>query len=122
MNPFSQINDAVSWAHKFVYIFPPFVLIGSIFQKVNQNQCLMLIRTRTWSVKTWLLGLLKMSLRNPLLLAALTNLLNNPAEKLNIFVMQNSLVVWTSSSKTYLQKEYQKGLPTYHKQEEDIFN
>ena len=122
MNPFSQSNDAVSWAHKFVYIFPPFVLIGSIFQKVNQNQCLMLIRTRTWSVKTWLLGLLKMSLRNPLLLAALTNLLNNPAEKLNIFVMQNSLVVWTSSSKTYLQKEYQKGLPTYHKQEEDIFN
>ena len=122
MNPFSQSNDAVSWAHKVVYIFPPFVLIGSIFQKVNQNQCLMLIRTRTWSVKTWLLGLLKMSIRNPLLLAALTNLLNDPAEKLNIFVMQNSLVVWTSSSKTYLQKEYQKGLPTYHKQEEDIFN
>ena len=45
IDPFSQGRDAfqISWADKFVYAFPPFVLIGRILQKVNQDQCLMLI-------------------------------------------------------------------------------
>ena len=55
-----------------------------------------------------------MSIKNPLLLLKPQNLLKDPAGKLNSLIMQNSLqlVAWTISGITYLQKEYQKGLPT----------
>ena len=47
IDSFSQDRDAfqISWIHKFVYAFPPFELIGRVLQKVNQDQCLMLIIT-----------------------------------------------------------------------------
>ena len=115
IDPFSQGRDAfqISWAHKFVYAFPPFALIGRILQKVNQDQCLMLIITPAWPGQPWFPGLLKMSVKNPLLLSALKDLLKDPAGKLNPLVIQNSLrlMAWTISGRTYLQKEYQKELP-----------
>ena len=74
----------------------------------------MLIITPAWPGQPWFPGLLKMSVKNPLLLPALKDLLKDPAGKLNPLVIQNSLrlVAWTISGRTYLQKEYQKGLPT----------
>ena len=115
-DPFSPGRDAfqISWAHKFVYAFPPFALIGRVLQKVNQNQCLMFIITPAWPGQPWFPGFLKMSVKNPLLLPALKDLLKDPAGKLNPPFIQNSLrlVAWTISGRTYLQKEYQKGLPT----------
>ena len=47
IDPFSQGKDTfkISWAHNFVYDFPRFALTGRVFQKVNQDQCLMLIIT-----------------------------------------------------------------------------
>ena len=114
--PFSQDRDAfqISWVHKSVYAFIPFPPIGTVFQKVNQDQCLMLIITPAWPVQPCLSGLLKMFVENWLLLLALKNLLKDPAGKLNPVVMHNSLrlVVWTILSRTYLQKEHQKGLTT----------
>ena len=55
-----------------------------------------------------------MSLRKLLLLLALKDLLEDPAGKFNPPVIQNSLrlMAWTISGRTYLQKEYQKELPT----------
>ena len=57
IDPFSQGRDAfqISWAHKFVYAFPPFALIGRVLQKVNQDQCLMLIITPAWPGQPWFL-------------------------------------------------------------------
>ena len=116
IDPFSQGRDAfqISWAHKFVYVFLPLALMGRVLQKVNQDQCLMLIITPAWPGQPWFLGLFKMFVKNPLLLPALKDLLKDPAEKLNPFVIQNSprIVNWTISDRTYLQKKYQKGLPT----------
>ena len=44
---FSQGRDAfqIFWAHKFVYAFTPFALIGRVLKRVNQDFCLMLIIT-----------------------------------------------------------------------------
>ena len=55
-----------------------------------------------------------MSVKNPLFLPVLKDLLKDPAGKLNPLIMQNSLrlVAWTISGRTYLEKEYQKGLLT----------
>ena len=72
----------------------------------------MLIITSVWLGQPWFPGLLKISVKNPLPLPALKDLLKDPAGKLNQLVIQNSLqlVAWTISIRTYLQKEYQKGL------------
>ena len=85
IDPFSQGRDAfqISWAHKFVYAFLPFALIGRDLQKVNQDQCLMLIITPAWPGQPWFPGLLKTSVKNPLLFPALKDLLKDSAAKLN---------------------------------------
>ena len=62
---------------KFVYAFPTFAVIGKVFQKVNQDQCLILIITPAWPGQPWFPGLLKMSVKNLLLLAALKDLLKD---------------------------------------------
>ena len=106
IDPFSQGRDAfqISWAHKFVYTVPHFVLIGRVLQKVNQDQCLIFIITPAWPGQPWFPGLLKMSVKNPLFLPALEDLLKDSAGKLNPLVIQNSLrlVAWTISGRTYL--------------------
>ena len=74
-----------------MYAFPAFALIVRVLQKVNQDQCLTFIITTAWPGQPWFLGLLKMSVKNPLLLPALKDLLKDPAGKLNPLVIQNSL-------------------------------
>ena len=61
IDPFSQRKDAFqkSWTHKFVYAFPPFIFIGRVLQKVNQDHCLMLITTPAWPGQPWFPRLLK---------------------------------------------------------------
>ena len=77
----------------------------------------MLIITPAWSGQPWFPGLLKISVKNRPFLPALKDLLKDPAGKLNLLVMRNSLrlVVWTISGRTYLQKKCHKGLPTLSK-------
>lgn len=66
----------------------------------------------------------KMSVKYPLLLPALKNLLQNPVRKVNIFAIYSSLrlVVSTISGRTYLLKEYQKGFPTLSQAIWNIFD
>ena len=70
IDPFSQGRGIfqISWAHKFVYAFLPFALIGTVLQKVNQHQCLIIIITSARPGKPWFSGLLKMSVEDVLLL------------------------------------------------------
>ena len=82
-----------------MYTFTPFALIGRVLQKVNQDQCRMLITTPAWLSQPWFLGLLKIFVKNSLLLPVLKDLLRDPAGMLNLPVMQNSLqlLAWTVS-------------------------
>ena len=88
--------------------FPPFTLIGRVLQKVSKDQGLILIITPGWPGQSWFPGLLKMSVKNSLLIPALKDLLKDPAGKLNPLVMQNllRLMTWAILGRTYLQKEY----------------
>ena len=82
-------------------------------QEVNQNQCFMLITTRAWPGQPWFPVLLNISVKSALLPPAIKDLLKDPVKKFNPFVIQNSLrlVAWKISGRTYLKKEYEKGLP-----------
>ena len=57
---------------------------------------------------------LKMSEKITILLTALKSLTRDSAVQLNALLMKNSLLVvaWTISDRVYLQKKFQKGLPT----------
>ena len=66
------------------------MLIGRFLQKVNQDHSLMLIITAAWLGKPWFPGLLKMFVRNLLLLPALNDILKDYTGKLNPLVTQNS--------------------------------
>ena len=70
INPFSHGRDAfqISWTHKFVNAFSPFALTRKVLEKVNQDRSLMLIITPAWPSQPWFPGLLKMSVKNSLLL------------------------------------------------------
>ena len=84
----------------------------------------MLIKNPAWPGQPWFPGLLKMSVKNPFLLPALKDLLQDPAGKLNPLVIQNSLrlMAWEISGRTYLQNEYQKMLPTLSQTIREHFN
>ena len=79
--PFRQDRDAfqISWAHKFVYTFPLFAPIRRVLQKVNQDQCLMLIITPTMARPTIVSRASKMSVKSSVFLPALKDLLKDPA-------------------------------------------
>ena len=103
-----------SLASQICVCFSLFALTGRVLQKVNLDQCLMLIITPAWLGQPCFSGLLKMSGKNPLSLPAPKDLLKNPAGKLNLLVMRNllRLVAWIILGRTYLQKKYEKGLLT----------
>ena len=102
--------------------FPPFALIRRVLHKVNQDQYLMFIITPAWPGQPWFPGLLKMSVKNPLLLPALKDLLKDLAGKLNLLVMQNSLrlMAWTISGRLTCRRNSEKRSRPYHKQQENI--
>ena len=56
--------------------------------------------------------------QNPLLLPALKDLLKDPAGKLNLLIMQNSLrlVTWTVSGRLTCRRNCKKSFKSYHKQ------
>ena len=59
----------------------------------------------------------QMSIKNPLLLSSISNLLIGPNKKNNQLIEKQNLqlLAWTVSGKRYLQKDYQKSLPLYCK-------
>ena len=86
-------------------------LIGTVLQKVNQHQCLIIIITSARPGKPWFPVPLKMSVEDVLLLSTPKGLLKDPAGKLHSFVMQNSLrlVSWTYSGRITRKRDIRKG-------------
>ena len=63
----------------------------------------------------------QMSIKNPLLLSSISNLLIGPNKKNNQLIEKQNLqlLAWTVSGKHYLQKDYQKSLPSLVEMPED---
>ena len=74
----------------------------------------MIIATSAWQSQSWYPILLKMTIKNPILVPSHPKFLLSPEGKTHPFIQNSSLrlVAWLVSGKVYLQKEYQKGLLT----------
>ena len=100
------------WKNQFCYPFPPFSLIGWVLRKVQKDQTKLIIVMPAWQTQSWYSTLLKMAISNAFLLPKHQKILLNPEGKIHSLVQNSTLrlVAWLVSGKTYLQREYQKGL------------
>ena len=73
------------WNQMFALAFPPFSLIGRVMNVVllKSLETIILV-TPTWQTQHWYSLLLRMSIKSPLLLPGLPNLLLNPQRKKQI--------------------------------------
>jgi len=100
------------WGQDLNYAFPPFCLIGRVLAKVQRDRADMIIITPAWQTQAWFPKLLEMSIKHPLILPDIPNLLTNPLGEIHPLVKNKTLklVAWTVSGKSYLQREFQEGL------------
>ena len=84
------------WNKMFALAFPPFSLIGRVMNVVllKSLETIILV-TPTWQTQHWYSLLLRMSIKSPLLLPGLPNLLLNPQRKKHPLVKTRSLKLMT---------------------------
>ena len=119
LDPYSKGRDAfqMRWTHTKGYAFPPFSLIGRVLHKVLFDQATLILITPAWQTQSWYPQLLRLSIRNPLILPKVPDLLQGPNKEPHPLITKGSLqlLAWIVSGKGYLQKEYQRKLHSYHK-------
>lgn len=96
-DPCCKAVDALQqkWTHEFPYAFPSFCLIGTVARKVEQGRTRITLITATWQSQSWYLTLLRMSIRNPLLLPSLKKLLLNPQREYHPLEVAGNLTLAT---------------------------
>ena len=70
-DPDSLGTDALhqKWYHKSLYAFPPFALIHKVLKKVEEEKVpSLIIVTPTWQPQSWYPELIRLSVRNPIIL------------------------------------------------------
>ena len=87
-------------------------MVERVLRKVQKDQINMI--TGAWQSQSWYLILLKMTIKNPILLPNYRKLLLSPAGKIHPLIQNSSLrlVAWLVSSKVFRQKGCEKGLST----------
>ena len=102
--------------------FSPFSLIHRVLRKVELEKVPSLVLIApTWQSQTWYPELIRLSMKNPLLLPQHSNLLRNPqGETHNLLQNQTMrLIAWIITSNIWLRKEFQKGLQTFSFHQEE---
>ena len=80
LGPYSQGRDAfqISWINKKGYAFAPFCLIGRVLENTQSDQATLIVVTPGCQTQSWYPLLLQMSIKNPLLLPSIPDLLTGP--------------------------------------------
>ena len=89
-------------------------MIESVLRKVQRDQKNMIIVTPAWRSQPWYPILLKMTIKNPILLPNHPKVLLSPERKIHPLIQNSSLrlVAWLVSGKIHLPKKHQEGLST----------
>ena len=84
------------------YDFHPFSLIERVLRKIQEDRVTAILITPTWQLQSWYPWLLKMSIKNPILLPPKNTLLMNPQGTTRPLIRSRSLrlVAWLTSSNT----------------------
>ena len=92
-DPQSVATDAFQqdWKYQFLYAFPPFSMIGRVLRKVQKDQTNMIIVTPAWQSQSWYPILLKMTIKNPILIPNHPKVLLSPEGKTHSLIQNLSL-------------------------------
>ena len=105
------------WNYQFLYAFPPFSLIGRVLKKVKKDQTNMIIVTPAWQSQLWYPILLKMTIKNSILLRDYPNVLLRPEKKIHPLIQNVSLklVARLVSAKFTFKRDIRKWCRPYLK-------
>ena len=101
LDPYSKGRDALQmcWTHTKGYAFPSFFLIGRVLHKVLIDQATLILITPAWQTQSWYPQLLRLSIRNPLILPKVPDLLQGPNKELHPLITKGNLqlLAWIAS-------------------------
>ena len=104
------------WYHKSLYALPPFALIHKVLKKVEEDKVSsLIIVTPIWQTQSWYPELLRLSVRNSIILSLKEYLLKGPQNQKHPLIQNRTmqLAVWVVSANVWQRKEYQKGVRPY---------
>ena len=111
---------------KSLYAFPPFAFIHKVLKNLEEEKVpSLIIVTPTWQTKSWYPDLLRLSLRNPIILPLKEDLLKGPQNQHHrLFQNQTmQLTAWVVSRSAWQRTEYQKWLQfLFSHQEEKVLS
>jgi hypothetical protein len=112
-DPLAWETDALSfsWEGLAGYAFPPICLISRILQKIQAEECLILLIAPLWPRRHWFQQLLSLSVMDPIALPQSRDLLRLPKSKArfhNVEYLQ--LTAWTLSSNDSRRRDYLRNL------------
>ena len=114
--PGAVSTDALAqdWPKQGSYAFPPFCLIPTILRKIMAEELDLILVTPVWPTQVWYPQLLQLSVKLPLILPQVTNLIQDPLGNPHMLTAQKNfrLAAWILSGDSLRNKEFQKGLRT----------
>lgn len=101
----------MQWKEHYFYAFPPFSLIATCLQKIEQDQATGVILVPFWQTQPWFTILLHLLIDNPVLLPQLDYLLTQPHNNaLHPLHKQLKLIACKVSGKASTYATYQRRL------------
>ena len=112
---------SISWKDLRAYAFPPIPLIDKILQKIQEEDCEILLVAPFWPKRQWFQTLLRISVQNPIHLPRSQDILRMPGSPKARFHATDSLnlTAWSLSSNAFRRKDYLKSLPIWQPEEEE---
>lgn len=102
-----------SWKQNINYLFPPFSVIGSALQKIEQDTAEGILVAPLWPTQVWFPKLLSMLISCPFLLPVAKDLVTLPGNTMvHPLLKRLHLTVFRISGKVCKQKAYQQMLST----------
>ena len=104
---------AQDWPKKGSYAFPPFCLLPTILRKVMAEELDLVLVTPVWPTQAWYPQLLQLSVKPPIILPQVTNLIQDPLGNPHMLTAQKNfrLAAWILSGDSLRNREFLKGLP-----------
>jgi hypothetical protein len=106
---------SISWEKINGYAFPPFCLVGRCLLKIRTDQADLIIIAPVWPNQTWYPMLVEMSIRHPVLLPVMDDLLLDPMGNPHPLLQSNSLqlAAWRVSGRVIDTLTFRTALENY---------
>lgn len=108
----------VEWDFKLGYCFPPFSLIPSVLQKVEEDLAEIVLIAPLWPTQIWFPKLMELLVKDPIILPKVKNMIVNPliSSEGNTIIKKLILIACRLSGKDFKTKAFRQQLQTsyYH--------